>query len=162
VTIVLRHNENLELNRVDYSGSVTLAELHALARFSAGDSISLKHDTLSLVGNGTDFASISFEELDALFNHYSALFSGMSFHILRRSAWINQSPAAQAHVDRWLGDRDYRQEMSSDVRQFAAFKEAGDWLVLGPAALAALESGEGFTEIVRFHQPVEAQRTMAR
>jgi hypothetical protein len=40
--------------------------------------------------------------------------------------------------------------MSSDLRQFKTFKDAGAWLVLNGGETAALESGEGFKEIVRY------------
>jgi hypothetical protein len=43
--------------------------------------------------------------------------------------------------------------MSSTVKQCHSFAEAADWLLLMDAERAKLETGEGFTEIVRFDVP---------
>ena len=153
MTVVLRHHDKLEVNRVEYQGSVSLAELTALAEFQAEDPQWLNFDCLSLVMPGADFHSVSFAALDALFARYWTLFKPIHFLILRRSVWLCQSPPAEAHVNYWLGGRDTKAGMSSDVRLFATFKEAGAWLVLNSAQISMLESGAGFSDIARFTNP---------
>lgn len=162
MTVVLRRNETLELNMVEYRGSVTLAELAALAGWHEDKCDQLRSDTLNIVLPGTDFHAVDLAALDALFAHYRDLYGGLVFQILRRSAWICQSDAAQSHVSHWLTGRNTRDGMSSDVRQFTTFAEAGDWLVLSEAATATLESGAGFVERARFHAPIEQPRLAAR
>lgn len=153
MTIVLRHHEKLELNRIQYGGSITLAELTALAEFQAANPTWLTFDSLAIVTPGADFLSVDKPDLDKLYARYAELFTPMHFLILRRSAWICLSEAAEDHVRYWIGDRASRETVSSDVRRFYSFDEAGDWLVLNKDATATLESGAGFEEIFRSHLP---------
>jgi hypothetical protein len=162
VTVVLRRNETLELSVVEYRDAVTLNELVALTRWQADQCERLRDDTLNIVLPGADFYAVDLGALDALFAHYRELYGELVFEILRRSAWLCQSPAAQGHVDHWLAGRNTRENMSTDVRQFDTFAEAGDWLVLSEAATADMESGVGFIEIARFHAPLEQPRAAAR
>lgn len=156
MTLVLRHHEDLELNRAEYHGSVSAAELSALAEFQASNPTWLTFDALSWIRRGVDFDTVDLQALDAVFARYSQLFRPHQLLIFRRSAWICDSPRAQRHLDHWLTGRDTRTSMSSDVRQFASVKEAGPWLVLSESETAALESGEGFKEIVRYTIPARA------
>lgn len=160
--VVLRHNEQLELNLAEYYGSVSLAELEAVAAFLGENPSFLKRDCLSVVLPGVDFAGVEFTALDHIFGRYKILYAPLDFQIVRRSAWICQSPAAQAHVDHWVGRRDAREAMSSTLRQFNAFAEAGDWLVLSEAETIALEMGAGFDEIIRFEDRLTQSRAAAR
>lgn len=153
MTVVLRHNETLELNLAEYHGSVTPAELTALAGFLATNSAFLKSDCLSLVHPGADFQTVELGGLDNLFGRYKDLYAPINFQIIRRSAWLCLSPAAQAHVDYWMGGRDAREAMSTTLRQFASFEEAGDWLVLSEAETLSLQTGAGFDELARFDAP---------
>lgn len=148
--VVLRHNELLELNIAEYHGRITLAELQAVADYLAANRSFLKCDCLSIVFPGGDFAGVEFDALDRIFGRYKTLYAPMNFQIIRRSAWICFSPAAQAHVDHWSGRRDAREAMSTTLRQFASFEEAGDWLVLSEAETLALQTGAGFDELARF------------
>ena len=162
MTVVLRHNEALELNRVEYRGSVTLAELIALADYQAAEPTWLSYDCLSLIMPGADFKTIDFDALNDVFMKYSALFEPLDFVIFRRSAWVCQSQAARAHVDHWIGDRDTRAGMSSDLRQFDSFAEACDWLVLSREQAAMVERGESFKDIVSYTIAPNATRTATR
>ena len=150
MTVVLRHNESLELNRVEYRGTVTLGELIALADYQANEPTWLSYDCLNLITPGTDFRTIALVALDDVFLKYRTLFEPLDFVIFRRSAWVCQSPAARAHVDHWIGDRDTRAGMSSDLRQFDTCSEACDWLLLSPRQGAIAERGEGFKDIVSY------------
>lgn len=159
--VVLRRNQDLELNLVEYSGSISIAELQAIALFLANEPGLLRSDTLTVVRPGARF-DIEFETLDRLFQRYANLYAAMSFQIVRRSAWICQSPAAQHHVDYWLGPAgDAREAMSTTLRQFGSFAEAGDWLVLNEAEIMTLESGAGFDDIAYFAD-AETVRAAAR
>lgn len=148
--VVLRHNESLELNVAEYRGAVTVAELKAVANYLALNPTFLKRDCLSIVFPGADFDAVALETLNEIFGAYKALYQPMSFQIIRRSAWICFSPAAQAHVDHWSGKREAREAMSTTLQQFATFEEAGDWLVLSEAETLAVQTGVGFEELIRF------------
>ena len=149
MTIVLAHNDVLELNLIEYLSTVTLDELKAIAAYGARHPDFLKSDTLAIVQPGGEF-TVSFTELDALFARYAKLYGRLDFQIYRRSAWLCRSSAAQAHIDYWVGGRDLKEAMSSAVRQFEGLAEACDWLLLSAADIAAVERSEGFVEIARF------------
>jgi hypothetical protein len=149
VTIILRHNENLELNLVEYTGAVSLAELKALAVFMARNPLHMQRDGLNLILPDADLSSIPLPELDRLFDYYATLFAPLKLQILRRSAWVCQSQFAQSHVRRWLSG-DTRKAMSSNVRQFGTLAEAGEWLLLNEAEFSALQHDDGFTDVARF------------
>lgn len=148
--VVLRHNESLELNVAEYRGAVTVAELKAVANYLALNPTFLKRDCLSIVFPAANFDAVALETLNEIFGAYKALYQPMSFQIIRRSAWICLSPAAQAHVDHWSGKREAREAMSTTLQQFATFEEAGDWLVLSEAETLAVQTGVGFEELIRF------------
>lgn len=153
VPVVLQHNPELELNVVEYHGAVTLAELKAQAAFMAQNPEYLRFDTLSLVLEGADFDSVDLRALDAIFARYATMYAPLSFQIMRRSAWLCLSPQARPHVDHWLKGRETRESMSSAVRQFGTFPEAGDWLVLSAEDTATLERRDGFNTVTRFDIP---------
>ena len=96
--ILLRHHEEIELNRVEYSGSVTREELFALAAFFVKETNWLGFDCLNLITPSTDFDTVPLNELDGVYAQYMAMFAPLHFHISRRSAWICQSEAACAHI----------------------------------------------------------------
>lgn len=160
--IVLSHNEDLELNLAAYHGPVSLAELEATAAFLGATPSFLKRDTLNIVREDTDFDAVPLAELDRIFGRYRSLYAPLDFQMLRRSAWICLSPAAQAHVDHWSGKREVREAMSTTLRQFATFQEAGDWLVLSPSETLALQTGAGFEKIATFEHPPEVSQARAR
>jgi hypothetical protein len=152
VTIVLRHNEALELNLVEYRDVVSLAELKALAQFAAANPEHMVRDGLAIVMPNARFSDVDAPALDALFAHYRQLYAPIQFQLLRRSAWICQSDAAAPQVRHWLSG-DIREGMSSAVRQFDTIAEAGEWLVLSAAEIARAERREGFVEVARFEAP---------
>lgn len=146
---LLRHNETLELNLVEYQGGVTLAELKALAAFMARNPEHLRRDTLTIIQPGCDFNAITLAELDGLFGYYAQLFAPLNLQIMRRAAWVCRSAAAQAHLDHWLSG-DTRRQMSSTVRAFPTMAGAAEWLLLSPTELALVERGQGFSSVARF------------
>lgn len=150
MTIVLRQNETLELNVVDYQGAVTVAQLKAIAAFAARKPGFLKNDVLNIVHPGAEFSAVDFRALDALFARYRQMFARFDFQIYRRSAWLCLSAAADAHVAYWVREPDLREAFSTNARRFDTLAEAGDWLLLSSAEIAALDRGEGLSEIGRF------------
>lgn len=149
--VVVRHHEAMEVNRVDYAGSVTMDELAALAAFNAANPAWVTYDCLSVVLPGADFRSINLAELDALSARYRAIYEPLNFLIMRRSAWLCLSAAAEKHVRHWVGDpRERRENMASDVRLFESYEAAGEWLLLRPGEIEALTACEGFHEVARF------------
>lgn len=160
MTIVLRHNERLELNRVEYSGSVGVAELTALAEFQTSTPAWLGYDCLNLVAPNTDFDTVDLDELDRLFAQYAALFQPLSFFIMRRSAWVCESPLAMRHVRHWAGGRETKETMKSDVRIFDTIETAGEWLLLRQTEFDTVRAGVGFQDIIRIHNPPDAARAL--
>lgn len=157
MTIVLRHNATLELNLVEYRDSITLAELKALAAYVAARSEHMRRDSIGIVMPGGVFNNVELTALDSLFALYRDLYSTLEFQMLRRAAWICQSPAAQQHVTHWLSG-DTRGAMSSAVRQFDSIADACEWLVLTAADAPVIERREGFVEVARFSQAATLAR----
>jgi hypothetical protein len=162
VTVVLRHNETLELNLVEYVGAITPAQLKGIAAFGAQNPTFLMCDAFNLVHADADFNAVDFGVLDALFAGYSKLYQPLNFQIYRRASWVCRSEAARPHIDYWVGRPDMRETMSSAVRQFDTFDEAGDWLLLSAAELAVVERGEGFVDLAVIEDAPSAARVAAR
>lgn len=152
MTIVLRHNEALELNLIEYRDVVSLAELRGLAQFAAANTEHMVRDGLAIVMPNARFSDVDKPALDALFAHYRQLYAPIQFQLLRRSAWVCQSEAAAPQVHHWLSG-DAREGMQSAVRQFDTLAEAGEWLVLSADEVARAERREGFEEVARFTDP---------
>lgn len=156
MTIVLRHHSGLELHRIEWLGSITAAELSDVIDFQEANPQWLACDAMNVVLPGAHFDTMPLSNLDAVFSRYSALFVARRLTVLRRAAWVCQSPAAQAHVSHWINARNLRQGMLSEIRQFNTFPEACAWLVLPPEHASMLESGESFVELARFESPAAA------
>lgn len=154
--VVFRHNEAIDLNKVEYSGAVTRAELDALSGFAAPNPIHMRRDTLNVVAPGAWF-DVSDAYLDALFARYRALYAHLQFEMLRRAAWVCLSDVAAPKLAYWLSG-DTRKSMFSAVRQFDNFAEAGEWLVLGADEIAAAVRGDGFAELFSFTETATLAR----
>lgn len=157
MTVILRRNETLELNLVEFVGAITLDELKAVAKFQADKPNLLASDCLNVVRAGASFNAVTFQDLDMLFEHYRMLFSPLRLQIFRRAVWLCEDDGPKAHVTYWLS-RDTREGMSSTVKQCHSFAEAADWLLLmdierAILERAILEHAGGFEEIVRFTLP---------
>jgi hypothetical protein len=159
VTVIFRRNQELELNLCEFTGPIGLGELKALAKYQADKPELLGADTLNLVRADSDFSGISFEMLNALFEHYRVLFSPLRLQIFRRAVWLCETDGPKAHVTHWLS-QDAKEGMSTTVKQCHSFAEAADWLLLMDAERAMLETGEGFEEIARFQLPPEPARSL--
>jgi hypothetical protein len=82
--------------------------------------------------------------------HTVKLFEPLGLMFMRRSGWICENAAGQRLLGHWLAKRNEDKSPWADVRQFDTFEAASKWLLLNPAAAAALKSGEGFSEVARF------------
>ncbi|MFZ2030003.1 MAG: hypothetical protein WAU68_06835 [Vitreimonas sp.] len=161
MTVILRRNEELELNLVEFIGSITLDELKAVAKFQADRPELLASDCLNVVRAGADFNTVTFEQLDAMFEHYRKLFTPLRLEIFRRAVWLCEDDGPRSHVAHWMS-RDAKEAMSSTLKHCYSFAEAADWLLLMDAERDLLERGEGFDEIARFDLPVAPARAAVR
>ncbi|MFT3726272.1 MAG: hypothetical protein QM759_00395 [Terricaulis sp.] len=157
MTIIFRRSDELELNLCEFSGSIGMGELKALAKYEADKPDILGSDTLNLVRADADFSALSFEMLNAIFEHYRQLFTPLRLEIFRRAVWYCESDAPKPHIAHWLS-LDAKEGMSSTVKQCHSFAEAADWLLLMDTESALLETGEGFRELACFQIPPEPAR----
>jgi hypothetical protein len=150
VPIVLRHNETLEVSRVEYSGAMTAQDLHDHAAFNAANPVWLGFDCISVIHADVDVTAISLTNLDGVFTAHRQLFEPLGLMFMRRSGWVCESPAGQRFLSHWLAKRNVDKSPWADVRQFDTFEAASEWLLLDTAGAAALKTGEGFREVARF------------
>jgi hypothetical protein len=159
VTVIFRRNEALELNLCEFTGPIGVGELKAIAKFLADKPDILGSDTFNRACADADFSGITFETLNAIFDHYRMLFSPLRLQIFRRAVWMCESDGPKAHVAHWLS-QDTKEGMSTTVKQCHSFGEAADWLLLMDLERVKLETGEGFEEIARFQFPPEPARAL--
>jgi hypothetical protein len=150
VPIVLRHNETLEVSRVEYTGVMTAKDLHDHAAFNAANPIWLGFDCISVIHADVDVSAISLTNLDGVFTAHRQLFEPLGLMFMRRSGWVCESPAGQRFLSHWLAKRNVDRSPWADVRQFDSFEAASEWLLLNATGATALKSGEGFREVARF------------
>lgn len=156
--IVIRHHADLEANRVEFSGAVSLPELRATAGFFAAEPDWLAFDCLNLICPQAHFDAVERAEVDRLFSIYRAGFERAQRPIVRRSAWLCLSPRAHAMVAYWVAGRAVQEAAPIDIKLVESFDAAALWLVLTGPERAALESGEGFAEVARFDLPAALVR----
>lgn len=150
--VTFRHHEGLEINRIDYGGQISIAELHAHAQFRAECPAWLNYDHLNVAMPDADPSRLKKAALDDLFSKHLALFEPEKLLIKRRSAWVCLSPAALDTLRHWINAP--RARPHTDVRLFETFEEAGRWLVLDDREIALAARGEGFIEVARFAEPL--------
>ncbi len=152
--IVLRHNEALELSRVEYFGAVSAADMQNHAAYNAANPIWLGFDCVSVIHADVDVSGITLNNLDGIFNAHRELFEPLNLMFMRRSAWICFSPPGQRFLSHWLAKRSVDKSPWADVRQFEGFEQAGEWMLLSAENIATLKDGEGFKDIARFEAPM--------
>jgi hypothetical protein len=153
VAISFRHHDGLALNLALYSGDVHFEELKAQADFLANNPRLLRLDCVSIIEQDADFSPVSLEAIDQLFSHYRILFAPLSMQLFRRSAWLCRNERARPYMNYWLGDRDTRSAVASDVRSFEDEVDAGAWLALTEAEIDRLRRRDGFRELAAFPAP---------
>jgi hypothetical protein len=145
----LQHNRDIDLNRVEYRGPISLRQMIALAEYQRDHPEWLAYDLFNVIAADADFGAVRLEDLDAVVAKFPELFKPSKLLIFRRSAWISFSAASQGHLDHWIARRNTRQNQTQEARQFTTFADAAAWLVLSANAAGMLETGEGFTEMTR-------------
>jgi hypothetical protein len=150
VPIVLRHNETLELSRVDYSGVMRAQDLYDHAAYNAANPIWLGFDCISVIHPDLDASAISLSNLESVFSTHRQMFEPLNLMFMRRSAWICESPTGQRLLSHWLEKRNVDKSPWAEVRQFESFEAASEWMLLSAENAAVLKSGAGFKEIAQF------------
>jgi hypothetical protein len=148
--IIIRHNEALELSRVEYFGALNARDLREHATFNANNPVWLGFDCISVIHSDVDPSSISLADLDGVFTTHRELFEPLNLMFMRRSGWVCLSPIGQRFLSHWLNKRNVDKSPWADVRQFDNFDAASEWLLLSPEGAHALKFGDGFKEIARF------------
>jgi len=156
--ILLRHNEKLEISRVEYFGAMTARDMHDHAAFNAANPIWLGFDCISVIHADVDVSGISLANLDGVFTAHRQLFEPLGLMFMRRSGWVCESPIGQRFLSHWMAKRNEDKSPWADVRQFDTFEAASEWLLLSTEGAAALKSGDGFAEIKRFESAAALSR----
>jgi len=153
MAIVLRHNDKLELSRVEYFGVIRPQDLHDHAAFNAANPVWLGFDCVSVIHKEIDVSAMSVTSLDGVFTAHRELFEPLNLMFMRRSAWVCESPEGQRFLSHWLSKRNADKSPWAEVRQFSSFAATSEWMLLSPENAATLASGAGFREIARFEAP---------
>jgi hypothetical protein len=159
--VALRHSETLNLTFVECSGLVSTDQLGGLAACAAETPVLLSSDSLNVIRPDADLSGVDLCALGAMYARYQELYAPLKFQVYRRTAWVCQSPSADAHVDFWVKGANPGKAFSTNVRRVETLAEAGDWLLLSSAELAQIETGEGFVQLAVFDEP-RARRALAR
>lgn len=155
---VLRHNPQLELNRVEYFGMMQAGEFHHHAAFNFANQAWLDFDCLSVVHPDIDVSAMTPADIDSVFDLNRGLFEPLKLIFMRRSGWICESADGQRLLSHWLSKRDGKRLPYADERLFETYESAGEWLQLTPDAIVALRTGEGFSEVARFETTTASGR----
>jgi hypothetical protein len=150
VPTVLSHNPRFDLNRVEYFGLMQAGEFHDHAAFNFANQAWLGFDCLSVIHADLDVSALSAADLDGVFDLNRALFEPLKLLFMRRSGWICESAAGRSLLSYWLSKPGGKRLPYADERLFETYESAGEWLQLGPGAIASLRTGEGFSEVARF------------
>ena len=148
--IILRHNEELEVSRVEYAGVVRARDMHDHAAFNAAHPAWLGFDCVSVSHAARGATGFSLAVLDGGFKALRDLFEPLNLLFMRRSAWVCESPQGQRLLDHWMAKRNAHGSPWAEGRLFETFAGASDWLMLNPEHAAMLASGKGFREIASF------------
>ncbi len=148
--IVMRHNEALELTRVDFYGRILPEQVHAYGAYGLAHPHWVNFDCITFVSADTDVSAISRADIDAIFKAFGAMLQASSTLVRRRTGWVCQSAACQQALDAWLAKRNAGTEPDTHVRQFNSAEAVSEWLLLSPEGAAALKSGHGFAQLALF------------
>lgn len=156
--IVMRHNEALELTRVDFYGKLLPEHVHGYGAYGMAHPHLVGFDTITFVNADVDISAINSAHVEAFFSAYGAMLRASDKMVRRRTGWVCDHATGQAALSHWLAKRNAGAEPDAHVRQFATCEAVCEWLLLSPSASAALTSGEGFTELARFDGAAGAVR----
>lgn len=156
--ILMRHNEALELTRVDFYGKLLPEHVHGYGAYGLAHPHLVGFDTISFVSADIDVSAITPAHLDAFFSAFGEMLRASDKMVRRRTGWVCDDPTCQHALSQWLAKRNAGAEPDEHVRQFATDEAVCEWLLLSPSAAAALTTGEGFTELARFDGAASAAR----
>lgn len=148
--IVMRHNEALELTRVDFFGQLLPEHVQGYGAYGIANPHWVEFDTMTFVAADTDVSAITRADIDAFFNSFGDVLRASDKMVRRRTGWVCDNAVCEAALNIWLKKRNADSEPGGHVRLFKNTEAASEWLLLTPSAAAALASGEGFTELARF------------
>lgn len=148
--IVMRHNEALELTRVDFYGKLLPEHVRGYGAYGMANPQWIEFDTMTFVADDTDVSAITSADIDDFFNAFGRMLRASDKMVRRRTGWVCDNATCKAALAFWLAKRNTGVEPDNQVRLFATGEQAGQWLLLNAEAAAALQSGDGFTELARF------------
>ena len=156
--IVMRHNEALELTRVDFFGQLLPEHVRAYGAYGIANPHWAEFDTMTFVADDTDVSAITPGDIDSFFNAFGHMLRASDKMVRRRTGWVCDNAVCKAALAFWLAKRNANVEPDAHVRLFQTGAAASEWLLLSPSAAAALQSGEGFTDLARFDDTPGASR----
>lgn len=156
--IVMRHNEALELTRVDFFGKLLPEHVRGYGAFGMANPHWAEFDTMTFVGDDTDVSAITSADIGTFFNSFGPVLRASDKMVRRRTGWICDDATCKAVLALWLTKRNAGCEADAQVRLFATIEAASEWLLLDADAAATLKSCKGFTELARFDTPAGLTR----
>lgn len=148
--ILMRHNEALELTRVDFYGQLLPEHVRGYGAYGLAHPHWVGFDTITFVSADTDVSAITPAHLETFFTAYGGMLRASDKMVRRRTGWVCDNAACQAALSQWLAKRNAGAEPDTHVRQFASSEAVSEWLLLSPDAAKSLATGEGFAELARF------------
>ena len=148
--ILMRHNEALELTRIDIFGQLLSEHVRSYGAYGVANPHWAEFDTMTFVAGDTDVSAITPAHIDGFFNAFGGILRASNKMVRRRTGWVCDNAICVAALNLWLAKRNAGCEPDTQVRLFATGEAASQWLLLNPEAAAALGSGQGFTELARF------------
>lgn len=156
--IVMRHNEALELTRVDFFGKLLPEHVRGYGAYGISNPHWAEFDTMTFVADDTDVSAITPADIDSFFNAFGQMLRASDKMVRRRTGWVCDDATCKAALAFWLARRNAGVEPDNHVRLFATSDAASEWLLLAVDAADALKSGNGFTELARFDSAAGAAR----
>ncbi len=148
--ILMRHNDALELTRVDFYGKLLPEHVQGYGAYGMANQQWTQFDTMTFVGADTDVSAMTPAYIESFFSAFGRVLRTSDKMVRRRTGWVCDNPIYEAVLDIWLAKRNADCEPGGQVRLFKSAEAASEWLLLSPDAAAALKSGEGFAELARF------------
>lgn len=156
--IAMRHNETLELTRVDFYGKILPEHVNAYGAYGRANQAWIGFDCITFVSADCDVSALSPAYVSEFFNAFGELLQPSKGHVRRRTGWVCDDTVCGHILSLWLAKRNAGSEPSDHVRLFSTGEAASQWLQLPPEGAAALMSGDGFTEIALFDSAASTSR----
>src|SRR5262245_13997317 len=118
--ISMRHNEALELTRVDFYGKILPEHVHAYGAYGLANSVWVNFDCITFVSDDADVSAITAADIEDTFKAFGAMLRASATRVRRRTGWVCQNAACQQALDAWLAKRNAGSEPDTHVRQFSS------------------------------------------